>query len=169
MPTTPYPSDAWFDIATLVNVAQPQSILTVGDFETAFLADYCAQKKLIGQVVKHTHYAENPEPLFELQARFDLAIVANLIEHQDKNFARRIVSRLRDVSSKQFCVCLPLLEEGWQLHDMLALGLQRVAEYDADQQRFGLFKYNLSEYKKTPDWLNADNWANPEMWGKYSW
>ena len=28
------------------------------------------------------------------------------------------------------------------------------------------YAYNISNYKMTPDWLNSENWANPELWEK---
>lgn len=32
-----------------------------------------------------------------------------------------------------------------------------------------LWQFNLYDYKKLPNWLNADYWANPENWGKHRW
>ncbi|WP_201594136.1 DUF6231 family protein [Psychrobacter vallis] len=32
-----------------------------------------------------------------------------------------------------------------------------------------LWQFNLYDYKKLPNWLNADYWANPENWGKRRW
>ncbi len=32
-----------------------------------------------------------------------------------------------------------------------------------------LWQFNLYDYKKRPNWLNADYWANPENWGKHRW
>lgn len=29
-----------------------------------------------------------------------------------------------------------------------------------------IFIYDISKYKENPDWLNSDNWANPEFWEK---
>jgi hypothetical protein len=29
-----------------------------------------------------------------------------------------------------------------------------------------IFIYDISKYKDNPDWLNSDNWANPELWEK---
>lgn len=29
-----------------------------------------------------------------------------------------------------------------------------------------VFIYDISKYKENPDWLNSDNWANPELWEK---
>lgn len=169
MPTNTYPKEVWFDIETLVNVAQPHSIVTLGDFDTTFLSEFRAQKKVLGQPVLHEDLSLSAERILTSTAHYDLAIVANLIERIPKSEALRILSRLRDINSAQFCVCLTLQKDHWHLTDLFALGLQRVSEYHQNGSRYALFKYNLSEYKKTPDWLNSDNWANPEMWGKYSW
>jgi len=32
-----------------------------------------------------------------------------------------------------------------------------------------LWQFNLYDYKKLPNWLNADYWANPENWNKQRW
>ncbi|MEN6670124.1 DUF6231 family protein [Psychrobacter sp. B38] len=32
-----------------------------------------------------------------------------------------------------------------------------------------LWQFNLYDYKKLPNWLNADYWANPENWDKNRW
>ena len=29
-----------------------------------------------------------------------------------------------------------------------------------------IFIYDITKYKENPDWLNSDNWANPELWEK---
>lgn len=32
-----------------------------------------------------------------------------------------------------------------------------------------LWQFNLCDYKRLPNWLNADYWANPENWDKHRW
>lgn len=32
-----------------------------------------------------------------------------------------------------------------------------------------LWQFNLYDYKKLPNWLNSDYWANPENWDKHRW
>ncbi len=36
---------------------------------------------------------------------------------------------------------------------------------DADD-KIKVFIYDISEYKDNPDWLNSENWANPDLWDK---
>lgn len=170
-----YPQELFFDIETLINVAQPTRILIVGDCDSTFLSPYLEQKALIQQQCELTTITTaDIDRLWELDNAFDTAIVVNLFEHLDKNKGMQVLSRLRDVLSPQYCIALPLSDKStssqWHLTDLFSFALSKVAGYQLDEQgEVGLFKYNINDYKKTPDWLNADNWANPQMWGKYWW
>ncbi|MFO7808749.1 DUF6231 family protein [Guyparkeria sp.] len=46
---------------------------------------------------------------------------------------------------------------------LVSLGFTRQA---ADEP---IYLFDIETYKRTPDWLNARHWANPELWGKYRW
>lgn len=169
-----YPKDVFFDIETLINVAQPQRILVLGDCDPAFLDAYTEQKSLLNQDCTVSYISSaNIKSLWNENTRFDVAVVANLFEHIDKQIGMQVLSRLRDVLSPQYCICLPLSKpgesNGWQLTDLFSFALSKVASYQGNETELGLFKYNINDYKKTPDWLNADNWANPQLWGKYWW
>lgn len=169
-----YPADIFFDIETLINVAQPQRILLLGDCDSAFLNSYLEQKALLNQACDVVHIKhQDISQLWELPKPFDVAIAVGLFEHIDKKQGMRVLSRLRDVLSPQYCICLPIAGLGkhseWQLTDLFSFALSKVASYQSEGSELGLFKYNISDYKKTPDWLNADNWANPDLWGKYWW
>ena len=168
-----YPSDALFDIETLINVAQAENILLLGDGDASFLNNYCEQKSVLGQESTVTQiHTVNIDLLWQTDQQFGVAIAFDLFEHLDKVKGMQVLSRLRDVLSPQYCICLPInssAENSWQLTDLFSFALSKVASYHVADTEYGLFKYNLSDYKKTPDWLNADNWANPKMWGKYWW
>ena len=170
-----YPKELFFDIETLINVAQPSRILLIGDCDPEFLQNYQTQKSLIQQdCLVSTLSCDDIDELWQTQEAFDVAIVVNLFEHIDKNKGMQVLSRLRDVLSPQYCIALPLSPDtntnDWHLTDLFSFALSKVASYKQENGReIGLFKYNLNDYKKTPDWLNADNWANPQMWGKYWW
>ena len=193
-----YPNDVFFDIETLLNVAQPSSILLIGDQTSAFLDDYLMQKRLLNQNCEVTHIRVSQLSSLADTNRHDVGIAINLFEHIDKQTGIQVLSRLRDLLCHQYCVCLPIKineknpsETDWQLTEMFGFALERVALYDSPEpnnglerdnsperddsleqgndNKLGLFKYNINDYKKTPEWLNSDNWANPEMWGKYWW
>lgn len=170
-----YPKDLFFDIETLINTAQPSRILLIGDCDADFLSAYQEQKQLIQQPCEiSTIRCANIGQLWQTQDAFDVAIAINLFEHLEKTKGMHVLSRLRDVLSPQYCIALPTSQTvsntEWHLTDLFAFALSKVTEYSqANQSKIGLFKYNINDYKKTPDWLNSDNWANPQMWGKYWW
>ena len=169
-----YPADALFDIETLINVAQAEHILVLGDDGVDFLDAYVEQKSVLNHQCDVTHISSNNiQQLWQQEQRYDAAIAVNLFEHIDKAKGMQVLSRLRDVLSSQYCICLPLSTapstNEWHLTDLFSFALSKVATYKRDNVEYGLFKYNINDYKKTPDWLNSDNWANPKMWEKYWW
>ncbi len=168
------PTELLFDIETLINSAQPSRILLLGNIQPAFLDEYVAQKQVIGQECDITHIdTDNLNDLWALNERFDVGLALNLFENIDRVTGYQILSRLRDVLTPQYCIALPLAEQSpnssWQLTDLFSFALSKVNSYEQTEPKLTLFKYNIDDYKKTPDWLNADNWANPQLWGKYWW
>ena len=169
-----YPTDVLFDIETLINVAQAEKILFLGNHEPTFLDNYREQKLMLNQDCTIVHLRSSEiDHLWLQEQRFDVAIALDLFEHIEKTKGMQVLSRLRDVLCSQYCVCLPLSTKAsstrWQLTELFSFALSKVSSYQNSETTYGLFKYNINDYKKTPDWLNSDNWANPHMWGKYRW
>ena len=169
-----YPRDVHFDIETLINDAQPQTILALGDFDAALFDEYCAQKNLLQQdcEVLYLPVSECMQ-VMQMTQRFDVAVAFNLFEHIEQQQGMQILARLRDVVAAQYCICLPLGNPNhlsqWQLTDLFSFALKRVNTYSTPEAEFSLFKYSIYDYKSTPDWLNPDNWANPQLWNKFRW
>ena len=180
-----YPQDVYFDIETLINVAQPSSILLIGEQTSDFLDNYREQKQILNQSCTIDCIRNDEIDSLAEVPRHDVAIAIDVFEHIDKQTGYQLLSRLRDLLAQQYCIALPFCgpaqnsttnsdsHESWLLTDLFGFALQRVAVYENaasdNSQQIGLFKYNIKDYKKTPDWLNSDNWANPEMWEKYRW
>lgn len=59
--------------------------------------------------------------------------------------------------------------EPWQIRDFLALGFRRAERAEQLSATHQVYRYDIHNYKLTPDWLSASNWANPERWGKERW
>ena len=52
-------------------------------------------------------------------------------------------------------------------HNMImSLGFNIIFKFKENNLFYCFYVYNISNYKKTPDWLNNENWANPELWEK---
>jgi len=109
MTQTPhYPKTVLFDIETLINVAQPSSILLLGNHSNDFLNTYIEQKLILNHTCQITHITnENIEELSTLQ-RHDVAICIDLFEHIDKQKGIQVLARLRDLLCHQYCIALPI-------------------------------------------------------------
>jgi hypothetical protein len=164
------PNDLWFDLETLVSTAEAESVAVFGDSPTDFLDAYAEQRAVLRARFELYRQPNSQVPDFEHGV--DVAILIHPTDQRAHCSNLQMISRVRDVISRQFCLVVPLdtgTGDGWQLSELLALGMRRVSQYPLENGTLGLFSYSLRDYKNTPDWLNADNWANPEMWGKYWW
>lgn len=101
--------------------------------------------------------------------RYDLALLADCLEHLDRRRALQLVGGIRNLNSNRVAVLVDLSAAGTNETDFYALAMQASERFRRDQQTLTLFTYDLREYKQVPDWLNAKFWANPENFGKYWW
>ena len=162
------------DIEVLMATAAPARILLIGDGGTASAAEYQAQQAVLGvDILVERITAADWLQYLDNSTEYDFVLVTNVLEEIPKSQGMQLLAGIRDKLGTQFCVYYnpntDSAENTWQLHDFLSLGLVRVNHYKWDSHNSALFRYSLSSYKRTPDWLNADNWANPELWGKYWW
>ena len=82
----------------------------------------------------------------------------------------KLLARLRDLHTDRVLH----IDQGsqWSLADSLALGFSRLVAGDcrnSNRGGFSVYRFDLHSYKQAPDWLNARNWANPELWDKHRW
>ncbi|MFN2347999.1 MAG: DUF6231 family protein [Thioalkalivibrio sp.] len=102
--------------------------------------------------------------------RHELVLVLDALDTLDREQATHMIARLRDLNSESLYILAPEGEASpWHQQDLVALGLSRERSYAGPDGATHLFRFNLKDYKKTPDWLNPRYWANPEMWEKARW
>ena len=166
---------ARFDLETLISVAQPKRILLIGEMPGDLASDYVSQQSVLGVeiIVDRTDLGDLNALQNSASILYDLAIVNGVLENLEKPQGRQLLASLRDRLSRQYCVHVAIDNQStvsqWSLTDFLSMALVRVNTYTTTNASFALFKYSIGSYKRTPDWLNANNWANPELWGKYWW
>jgi hypothetical protein len=106
---------------------------------------------------------------------FDFSIVADVIEHMNKNAAVQLLARLRDLYTKKLLVVVPIGNEWtghqslWRDSDFLALGFVGKARIQVAKKPIHVYAFDIATYKTTPDWLNNKYWANPQLWDKFRW
>ncbi|WP_137818806.1 DUF6231 family protein [Pseudomonas sp. 2FG] len=115
------------------------------------------------------HAAAGPLPADLAAQRFDLALIADCLEHLPKRTGLELLGGIRNLNASRLAVLVDLNACGWQDTDFFALALQASERFQRGEQTLTLFTYDLREYKQVPDWLNAKFWANPQNFGKYWW
>lgn len=150
----------------------PRSILTVGAQAADWLRDYAAAHPEC-----RVEAIAGLDPVGELAGvgHCDLALVAGVLERLPPRRAGVLLARLRDLYAGCLLVRVPIGERWpdhashWTRNDLLAYGLRLVAECRQEAGPVHLYRFDLYDYKTTPDWLNSDRWAHPELWDKYRW
>lgn len=166
-----------FDIETLLNESQPQSILIVGDAQARDLTEEYARQMAFLKRSCEVTVIDPDRAVDELEGRqrFDLGIVIDALERMEKTQAGYLIARLRDLYTARFCALVPIgtawagLRSYWEPSDLYAFGMSLVNRYQEGDKPLDLYKFDIATYKKTPDWLNAKDWANPQLWDKYRW
>ena len=106
---------------------------------------------------------------------FDVILLTDVLEQLPKSEAEALIGRLRDLHSRHLFLFIrigedwPGIESQWRRNDLLAHGFSLYRRYDADGLEYHLYRFELESYKATPEWLNSQYWANPELFDKYRW
>ncbi|HHB11783.1 MAG TPA: hypothetical protein ENK62_01115 [Chromatiales bacterium] len=90
----------------------------------------------------------------------------------DQRRAEHVLARLRDLYCQRVLLVTPLdarEPHGWPEAQLRALGFLRLLRTGQAGTDWGLFGFDLYDYKTTPDWLNPRYWANPHLWNRYRW
>lgn len=109
----------------------------------------------------HTLFSHPPEK------RYQLALVAGCLDTLPSDAGETLIAALRDLYAETlYCLADPIL---WPAVKMVALGLRPIGVYPQPTTQHALYYFDLYDYKRTPDWLNAKFWAHPERWEKARW
>ncbi len=103
------------------------------------------------------------------EPRADLAVLVGVLETLAPDEGARLLGSLRDLRARRLLVAVPAHDARWGLDAMLALGLEAAGHATGGDGPLALYTFDIDRYKRTPDWLNARNWANPELWGRHRW
>ncbi|AGI23331.1 DUF6231 family protein [Pseudomonas sp. MT3] len=152
-------------LAALLDRYAPQRLLLVGASQIPAVDAFCAAHP----DCELFHAPAGALPADIAAHRYDLALLADCLEHLPRRDAQQLVGGIRNLNSSKVAVLVDLDAAQAQDTDFYALAMQASERFQRDAQVLTLFTYDLHEYKQVPDWLNAKFWANPENFGKYWW
>jgi len=152
-------------LAALLEQQRPARLLYVGRSELPAIEAFSRSHD--NSQIDRTPTGPLPADLAD--RRYDLALVADCLEHLSKRDGLQLLGGIRNLNTNRMAVLVDLNACDWQATDFFSLALQVSARFERDGQTVTLFTYDLLDYKQVPDWLNAKFWANPQMFGKYWW
>ncbi|MEJ2059278.1 MAG: DUF6231 family protein [Acidihalobacter sp.] len=97
--------------------------------------------------------------------RWDCAVLAGALEQLPRSEGEHLISSLRDIYARRLYILVDAATDRWPARDLIAFGLSEVGRSETQV----LYRYDVSTYKRTPDWLNPRFWAHPELWDKFRW
>ena len=165
MIAAPTPQSPQHALAALLGQYAPARLLHVGHSDLPAVSAFVSSHP--DSLLDRTPTAPLPDGL--ANSRYDLALVADCLEHLPKQDGLRLLAGIRNLNASRIAVLVDLNACDWQATDFFALALQISARFKRNEQTLTLFTYDLFDYKQVPDWLNAKFWANPQMFGKYWW
>lgn len=172
---TQYPKDTLFDTSVLLDTVCPESLLIIGEPLFNFADEYQQQCQVIK---KQCHITELPATTelnhAAFSQRYDLAIIADILETKKKIDSEQLIGRLRDLCTPQFILLADLYQCDWLENELLGFGLNKFKttinkKNESKPHNIVIYQYNIDSYKKTPDWFNPKSWANPNLWNKFWW
>lgn len=159
------------ELKELVNTIAPRCMLLLGACARRLVADYVshARECVLTEV-------ENVDQVPDAAVtRFDLGVVCGILEHLNPRDAGILIARLRDRLCQRVLLVVPIGEH-WEHHrsvwhqtDLLAYGFTLLSSKQWGGRCVEVYGFDLATYKTTPDWLNANYWAHPELFDKYWW
>lgn len=159
----------------------PGSILAIGPHAEALAGEYlaahpdCRLERIgTGEPPSGEALLRELAELVDARGRCDFAIVRGVLEGLDREAGGALIAALRDRYAKRLCVVVvePRDERRdvvWTANELRALGLAQWAEQPGSDTVLRAFGYDVTTYKKTPDWLNPRHWAHPELWDRFRW
>ena len=155
-------------VSHLLESSRPDSVLIVAPEVPACVSQYAAEHSQA--TVKHVVFRDFEQSLGDL-GRYDFAFVWDILDHLEKTDARQLIGRLRDLHARLLWVSVPDagLKNRFGREDAIAQGMRAVRPGQAGGKTEQLYEFSLQFYKPVPQWLNAENWANPHLWNKRRW
>jgi hypothetical protein len=161
------------EIIRIIARLNPKSLLLIG-LETDEELNNRVDEDFNG--IKSVITGDNPIDKIESKERYDLVYLYGL-EKFEKQSALHLIASLRDLHADHLFLTVPHgdnwnseeFSSEWTLNDLIACGLHLHCSFGEDEKQIQLYRFELSDYKTTPDWLNSRFWANPELFDKYRW
>ncbi len=100
---------------------------------------------------------------------FGVGVAHGRMGLENRGDAEHALAHLRDLYCQRVLLVTPIGQGGWPPEDLRAMAFVQLVREACGATTWGLFGFDLYDYKTTPDWLNPRYWANPHLWDRYRW
>ena len=154
-------------VAQVLIERQPSSLLLCTHSGLPGLEEYTSETRC---ATTQLHVGTEVQELAGF-ARFDLAVVADQLEHLPKAAGMELLGRIRNVHSNHLCVIYAPAgnQTVWTAVDFFSLGMTLASTFHNDGRELQFYTYAIEQYNRRREWNNNRFWANPENFGKYWW
>lgn len=143
-------------VATLLADYAPASLLVVGDPPTAPETD-----AELTCVSVHEVAAE-----LAVLARFDFAVITELLEELDGPTAEFVLGRLKNLHTDKYLLLADPARACLGHDALLALALAPCEQLDDGRIAW---RYDIDRYNPERPWNNPEDWANPQNFDRFRW
>ena len=143
-------------VATLLADYAPASLLVVGDPPTAPKTD-----AELTCVSVHEVAAE-----LAVLARFDFAVITELLEELDGPTAEFVLGRLKNLHTDKYLLLADPARACLGHDAQLALALAPCEQLDDGRIAW---RYDIDRYNPERPWNNPEDWANPQNFDRFRW
>ncbi|WP_416399128.1 DUF6231 family protein [Allohahella sp. A8] len=99
----------------------------------------------------------------------DCLVVSDYLESMEAEAAIQLLAGYRNALIVSVIVFVDLAASPLTAKDFVALGFHHCASFEHEAHALHAFEYNINSYNFRRLWNNAENWANPENFGRYWW
>ncbi len=117
-------------------------------------------------------HIRNNKKFSEFSIKEEIKNVFFILHYNEKHLQKEIkfIAEQRLYCPDNFFV-IRCLENDNKVNDpcyksLISLGFKFMNDCKSNSVFYFFYKYNISNYKTIPEWLNSDNWANPQLWEK---
>lgn len=143
-------------VASLLADYGPASLLVVGDPPTAPETD-----AELTCVSVHEAAAE-----LAVLARFDFAVITELLEALDGPTAEFVLGRLKNLHTDKYLLLADPARACLGHDALLALALAPCEQLDDGRIAW---RYDIDRYNPERPWNNPEDWANPQNFDRFRW
>ncbi|WP_431686191.1 DUF6231 family protein [Hahella sp. NBU794] len=155
------PNDLLFD---WLSVMSPTCVLNIGPAQPPALLRYSEDRQV------NVACAARIEEIAGADSHPEAAIISDAVEKLPFQAGQALLAAPRNLLIPNVLATIDHDQSPeWDFNHLIALGFRRLEMFTDHGRALAVYAYSITDYNPKRAWNNAENWANPERFGKYWW